>query len=221
MGAPLKTLTLTNNRTRIVSAQPRQWGAGLDVRIHRCFVHASETTLQAVADFLLSRPSERRRREALRRIREHFQSHKPLEHKPSRRTILRTEGRFFDLEELRNGVNHQYFDGALQVDITWGRAPSKRRRRRGAGFSIRLGSYNERDNLIRIHRCLDQQNVPKYVIESVVHHEMLHVALPPVIRNGRRYVHTAEFRQRERQYLYHDQACRWIDRHLETLAGLR
>lgn len=220
---PLASLVLTENRSRIVSARPAPYGRRLEVRIHRCFADASEPTLRAVADFLGGRRGEPRRR-ALRTIREHFARHgAPQEPATKRRTVLRPVGQCFDLRELCDDVDRRYFGGELGVAITWGRASRRRRkrRRRGCGFSIQLGSYDDRRRLVRIHRCLDRPEVPRYVVEAVIHHELLHAALPPVVVNGRRRLHTPEFRRRERQFEHHRKASRWIEKNLARLAGWR
>ncbi len=227
----VKSVTLTDNRTRIVSARPAPSGA-LDVRIHRCFVGAPDTTLQAVVTFLFSRRRGAARQQALRVIRGHFDRHRPTDVKPAakpRRLALRPIGRRFDLRELRDTVHHRYFSDELEVHITWGRrhAPGPARRgrkpsrRRGCGFSIQLGSWDERRKVVRVHRCLDRPEVPRYAIESVVHHEMLHAAIPAVVVNGRRRVHTPEFRRRERLFRDHEKASRWIEENLQWLADDR
>lgn len=216
-----RSVTLTDNRSTIVSARDAA-GGGLDVRIHRCFVGAPEETLGAVADFLTSGKRSVKRTRALAAIRDFFHGHRPAgEAAPARRRIvLRPAGRRFDLRQLRDAVNERYFDGLLSVRITWGRA-FRRNRRRRSGFSVRLGTYCDRDNVVRIHRCLDRDDVPRYVVESVVHHEMLHAAVPPVETGGRRRIHTPEFRRRERLFRHHDAAERWLERHLPRLLGVR
>lgn len=217
MPGRLGTITLTDNRSTIVSA--REDGDGrLAVRIQRCFAAAPDETLAAVATFLTSGKRSRARRGALAEIREYFAGHGP---RPAirrrRRIVLRPVGQVLDLRQVRDQLNVEHFGGELDVHITWGRAPSRRRRRGRHGFSVRLGTYNDGDNVVRIHRCLDRADVPRYVVESVVYHEMLHAAVPPVVKNGRRHVHTPEFRRRERLFPSYQRAERWLDRNLKRL----
>ena len=211
---PISSLVLTENKTRIVSA--RQNGEGLDVRIHRCFVDAPTETLRHVADFLGSTTGAARRW-ALAGIREHFDRHREARR---RRRRLDPVGEFFDLDELRDDINRRYFDGALDLQITWGRRLSERRK--GArGYSVRLGAFHNDDGLVRIHRSLDREGVPLYVLESVVYHEMLHAVVPVVKHRGeRRRIHTMEFRRRERLFERHREAERWISKNLAWLAGV-
>ncbi len=214
----LRSLTLTDNRSRIVSAKNTE--GGLDVRIHRSFVHASSATLGRVAEFLNGARGSGRQR-ALAVIREHFELHHEPQRQKSRRMVIDPQGRRFDLAEIRDDLNRRYFGSALEVEITWGRTPRKRRGRRPRGFSLRLGSYHEPERLIRIHRALDRPGVPRYVVESIVYHEMLHAAVPPVVRPGRRrQLHPPEFRRRERELPCYEAAESWLAENLARLAGL-
>jgi predicted metal-dependent hydrolase len=221
-GGRLKSLTLTDNRRTILSVGPGRPGdrTQLAVRIHRCFVGAPPEILEAVATFLESKKGSDRSRQALRVIRQHFAaraepSAKHRAHRPPRRT----EGVALDLREVADDLNARYFDGRLAVEITWGRGAGLTQpcRRRTRTSSLQLGSYSYEDNLIRLHRVLDQPGVPRHVIEAVVYHELLHADMPPVVRNGRRYFHTPEFRRRERLYRHLDKANRWIQEHLPEL----
>ncbi len=215
MPGRLGTITLTDNRSTIVSA--REASGVLDVRIQRCFASAPDETLADIAIFLTAGKRSRARSQALAGIREYFAEHGP---RPSvrrrRRLVLRPVGQTLDLRELRDEINLEYFGGEIDVHITWGRAPSRRRRRRKS-FSVRLGTYDDHDKVVRIHRCLDRVDVPRYVVESVVYHEMLHAAMPPVVQNGRRRIHTPEFRRRERMFPFFQRAERWLDRNLKRL----
>jgi hypothetical protein len=59
--------------------------------------------------------------------------------------------------------------------------------------------------------------VPRYVVENVVFHEMLHQLIPRQYLNGRWSVHPPEFRRQERRFLYHQQAEQWQRQHLGRL----
>jgi len=59
--------------------------------------------------------------------------------------------------------------------------------------------------------------VPRYVVENVVFHEMLHQLIPSQYLNGRWSVHPPEFRRQERRFLYHQQAEQWQRQHLGRL----
>jgi hypothetical protein len=218
----LSTLTLTDNRRTILTVKNQRPGEPISLRIHRSFADAPEPVLRAVADFVESRKGSDRAREALAVIREHFTRHRAAAPVQShRRPPLDPLGATLDLRVLRDELNRDFFGGRLKVDITWGKGGGtvshRCRGRRARKSTIQLGSYSYEDNLIRVHRALDQGRVPRYVVEAVVYHELLHAALPPVFHQGRRYVHTPEFRRRERLYPLLDRAERWIEKHLPEL----
>ena len=222
-GGRLSSLVLTDNRRTILSVQPGRPGdrTQLTLRIHRSFVGAPPEVLQAVTAFLESRKGSDRSREALTVIRQHFAAQRPAPR--SRRAALRSEGIAYDLREIVDDLNLRYFGSRLSVGVTWGRssggAAHHCRRRRTS--SLQLGSYSYEDRLIRLHGVLDQPGVPRYVIEAVIFHELLHADMPPVVKNGRRCFHTPEFRRRERQYRHLDKAERWIQEHLPDLLRAR
>lgn len=220
----LSNLKLTDNRRTILTVRPAPAAdrSRLELRIHHSFLEAPEEVLRAVADFVGSKKGSERAREALNLIREHFSRHKSAAGRV-RRTVLRSEGCALDLRDLVDDLNQRYFEGRLAVEVTWGRAAAGAAGacRRGRTSSLQLGSYSYEDNLIRVHRVLDDPGVPRYVIEAVVHHELLHADMPPEVRNGRRFFHTPEFRQRERQFRLLGRANAWIQEHLPELLRAR
>lgn len=223
----LRSLALTDNRRTILSVRPGERGGNgtpLDLRIHRSFVQAPTEVLQAVAAFLDSKKGTASARQALAVIREHFTR---VRHASpggaQRRPPLQPVGTVLDLREVVRELNERCFEGRLKVRVTWGRATGETAHhcRRSRTSSLELGSYSYEDRLIRLHRVLDRPEVPRYVIESVVFHELLHAAISPVVRNGRRYFHTAEFRRRERQFRHFERADRWVRENLQSLLRAR
>jgi hypothetical protein len=117
--------------------------------------------------------------------------------KTNHKTIKITQdGEFFNIHELYQKINQQYFEGQLDLKITWvGNRESKPRRR------VLFGSYDQEKKLIKIHRRLDQAHVPEYFIAYVIYHEMLHHVLPPIfVSRRRRKIHHPAFIQREKQF---------------------
>ena len=61
-----------------------------------------------------------------------------------------------------------------------------------------MGAYYHETRTILIHPALDRAEVPRYFVELVVFHEMLHQAVPQErSETGRRNIHSDEFRRRE------------------------
>lgn len=225
LGAGLASLVLTNNRTRIISSRAERDGS-LHLRVHRSFAEAPAEIVAALVAFLKS-PRRAKRAEALRTIRDFFdlwrREAEPA--RPPRRQRLSSRGEFFDLGAMRDEVNRQYFGGRLEVAITWGKNSgalgNALRGRKKRGFSVRLGSYHERENLVRIHPVLDRADVPFFVVESIVHHEMVHAVVPTERGKSRRIVHGPEFRRLEKLYRQHTEAEAWLKANIERLAKQR
>jgi hypothetical protein len=87
------------------------------------------------------------------------------------------------------------------------------RRRR----TVKTGVYLHEARVIRIHPTLDRPEVPEFYVAAVVFHEMLHQVVPVHERNGRRVVHGAEFRRRERAYADYHRSREWERAHLGLL----
>lgn len=83
------------------------------------------------------------------------------------------EGRYFDLRRIFERVNEKHFRGRLRgYRVVWG----SRRKERPKEYFI-FGSIQEEDRVIRIHPLLDQPFVPRWFLEYVLYHEMLHLSL--------------------------------------------
>jgi predicted metal-dependent hydrolase len=64
----------------------------------------------------------------------------------------------------------------------------------------RLGHYDPAHNTIVVSRVFDHPRIPRFVVEYIVYHEMLHLKHPVKVRRSRRCVHPAEFRAEERLF---------------------
>ncbi len=227
MDGRLASLVLTRNRSRILSCRPVHRGSDrLDLRLHASFATAETGILKTVALYALGRFGKAQRRGALAILRRYFETHgnpgqgaRPTRRPPAVR--LDPLGRSLDLRNLRDRLNEAFFEGRIEVDITWGRALPRTPRRRAARRTLRLGSFDGTRNLIRIHRVLDDPQVPGEVVEAVVYHEMLHADLPAILRGGRRYSHTPEFRRREKLLPTHLKAEAWLEEQLPYLLSAR
>ncbi len=133
-------------------------------------------------------------------------------HLPMQRQLnLETEGKYFDLRAIFDGLNARYFRNRLRgYKVVWGR----RRRQRPKDYFV-FGTIQEEDRLIRINPGLDQSFVPLWFLKYVLYHEMLHSVVPDEVdSSGRRRVHTEEFNRREREYPGYRRARRWEEENL-------
>jgi hypothetical protein len=121
-----------------------------------------------------------------------------------RQRIIRvygTRGKRFDLEELFEKVNKEYFQGKLPKPIlSWTKTPSRKR----------LGYAGEHPDRIFISRVLDKPGVPRYVAEFIMYHEMLHLVCPLEKRGRQTIHHTKEFRRRETFFKHYAKARKWM-----------
>lgn len=119
-----------------------------------------------------------------------------------RKVVTTTKGEIYDLDEMFDSLNFWYFGGRLpKPTITWSPRDS---------YHI-LGHHDSTHDTISVSRSLDSKSVPRFVVEYVLFHEMLHVAHPTVHHNGRRYNHTPAFRRDERRFAHYHAAEKWIE----------
>ena len=119
----------------------------------------------------------------------------------AKKQILGARGKYYDLNRCFARLNRRYFGGKLcKPTLTW----SVRRSRR------QLGYHDDHLNLIVISRWLDRASVPPYVVDYVMYHEMLHMVIPIEYRQGKRVVHTQEFKQKENEFVYFREAMKWL-----------
>jgi hypothetical protein len=191
-GRPLR-LVLTDNRSVLLSFK-REAGCLL-LRLHRMFLHAPDAVVLSLA-----RNIRRRGRAAGSEVRRFMNANMHRVRKtPREMPPLVTSGRFFG--------------DRLRVPITWGRGVGRARR-----GGLTFGSYDPVLALIRIHPVLDRPGVPRYFLESVVHHEMLHHLMGGVPdRAGRTVYHTRAFREAEARFPRHREALAWEKENLPEL----
>jgi hypothetical protein len=180
----------------------------VQVRVADLLAEARPLVIEALAEILLTRLyHSRTSREAcdcyqawahspgvLRRIDE-------VRRDRGRKLLLPPRGRRFDLKEIFADLNRRFF--ASEIDgIRIGWSPNRSR--------TLLGHYDSSHRTITITRWLDSPGVPRYVVEYLVFHEMLHVRIPVEHRNHRRVVHSAEFMAAERAFPDYARAARWL-----------
>ena len=101
------------------------------------------------------------------------------------------EGRFYNLEEVFDSLNIRFFGGLLgRPELTWSEGMAKRM----------LGHYDSAHNTIVVSRVFDRPSSPRYAIEYLLYHEMLHLKHPVKLRGLRRCVHSQEFKAEERLF---------------------
>ena len=207
------SIRLTDNRRTLISMSRRR---GLcDVRLSRRFALADGLTIDGLASYL--KGEARALPGAVRKFMNRVPTAEPTRRKALKK--LKSAGAVYDLTQIADQVNSQYFGGALSFRIAWGKVPAKVKRR---GGSITLGSYDSDLNLVRIHPALDMADVPRRFVEFIVYHELAHKKLGTRMReNGERRVHDAMFRELERGFEHYETARKWEKENIQTILRIR
>jgi len=212
MALPVR-ITLTDNRRTMISLErsPRQ----MHVRLHHMFALADAGTLHALGQYLASSD-----REAAQQIGRFIEQHRTsIRGRAVRPVQLSAVGLHHNLNDIYRDVNARYFASRVEAKISWSRDQQLRSRRHPR--SIKLGSYTSRDKLIRVHPALDAAFVPRFFVEYIVYHEMLHHVLPPRRSEKRRSLHGPEFQAREKIFEQFEAALQWEQENLERLLSRR
>lgn len=117
--------------------------------------------------------------------------------------FLGPEGRFFHLEEVFDSLNVRFFGGLMgRPQLTWSEHMAKRS----------LGHYDAAHNTIVVSRVFDRPSSPRYALEYLLYHEMLHLKHPVRMRGLRRCVHSREFKAEEALFPQLKEALLFIKR---------
>jgi hypothetical protein len=120
-----------------------------------------------------------------------------------RKVLNGAKGRVYDLEKVFTRLNRRYFNGQLhRPSLSWSARRTKRI----------LGHHDAVHDAIIISRSLDQLDVPEFLVEYVLYHEMLHIKHRPRVVNGRRLFHTPAFRADEERFTRFDAAMDWFEK---------
>jgi predicted metal-dependent hydrolase len=118
-----------------------------------------------------------------------------------RKRLDSAQGRVYDLDVIFEDLNRRLFNGLMgRPRMSW--SPSKTRRI--------LGHYDPAHNAIIISRIFDHPLVPRYAVEYIVYHEMLHLKHPVKLRGSRRCVHSTEFQADEKLFPERERAEEWL-----------
>ncbi len=108
-----------------------------------------------------------------------------------KKKMLGPQGEYYNLDEVFEELNQRFFFGLLgRPELTWSGTLAKRS----------LGHYDPAHNTIVVSRVFDRKNTPRYALEYLVYHEMLHLKHPVKVKAGRRCVHPRAFQADERLF---------------------
>jgi len=120
-----------------------------------------------------------------------------------RKNLTSPQGDVYDLDEIFESLNRRFFFGLLgRPRLTWSNHHARRL----------LGHYDPAHNTIVVSKVFDRPLVPRYAIEYLVYHEMLHLKHPVKVRGSRRCVHPPQFSAEERLFPDLDRALAYLKR---------
>lgn len=174
---------------------------------------APDEAIRGVAGVLLGRlfrvPEARLPPEDVRAYRLHVESERMRDR---RRERARSAGRKH-IEPV--GRHRSLLESYLRVSMDlglvlpsaprlgWSRTASRRR----------FGHHDADHQIIVLSRVLDDPEVPEFVLDFVVYHELLHILHPPVPGSGgKRMVHHRAFREAEARFPQRAEAETWLQR---------
>lgn len=180
-----------NNTIRIRNGELR-------VRLSDLLEGAPENVLESIAHILLAKIYRKRvEPKHMARYRKYVAGHDisakahMVRQIRGRKRIDTPRGDIFHLEEIFEDLNSRFFHGLLaRPQMTWSKIRSRRS----------LGHYDPAHNAIVVSRVFDHPAVPRYAVEYIVYHEMLHLKHPVKLRGSRRCVHGKEFQDEEKLF---------------------
>lgn len=182
----------------------------LFVRLSDLLEGAPDAVLQAIAHILLAKmyrkPIERAHATRYRRHicgQDISKKAHLVRQMRGRKRIESAQGQYYNLENIFDDLNTRFFHGLLaRPQITWSRDHAR----------YRLGHYDPAHNAIVVSRAFDHPRVPRFAVEYIVYHEMLHLKHPVKLRGSRRCVHSSEFQAEEKLFPQLEQAKAFLKR---------
>jgi hypothetical protein len=191
--------------TNLAGLYRSRWvGDDINLILSEGFIHANEGVLNALVQISLQGKSH----DETRIIREYASSEEYSDILLELDLITETatedaKGKYYNLEKLFDKINHEYFEQKLtKPRLTWSEIQTYRK----------FGHYEPARDRIVISLTLDEGAIPEFVVEFVLYHELLHKFHGEKWVNGRRMVHTPEFRRDESQFKHYYEAEAWLSK---------
>ncbi len=180
------------------------------VRLSDLLEGAPETVLRAIAHILLAKmyrkpiiPAQAARYRKYVHSSEVRKKAHLVRQLRGRKRLASARGAFYDLDSIFESLNLRFFGGMqARPKMSWSQARARNL----------LGHYDPAHNAIIVSRIFDHPQVPRYAVEYIVYHEMLHLRHPVKLNGSRRCVHSAEFHAEEKLFPELEEAQRFIRR---------
>jgi hypothetical protein len=194
-------LKINDNRSTMLSVK---WEPDCaKVSLHRIFLQAPQNVMDALACYL--RRDEPKIGKTVKAFIETSLKTLDYSHQLDPKKLC-SQGNVYNLKQIYDDLNSEYFDSKLGLHITWFGKHMQRARSR-----VTFGLYHDPLKLIKVSRMLDSPSFPDYFVSYVVYHEMVHNVCPSYFNHrGQHQIHSKEFKEREMQYRHYDKAQQWV-----------
>ena len=206
--APIPPIHIRFYRFTSLNTTIRLREGQLKIHLSDLLEGAPESVLRAIAHILLAKlyrkpldPSHNTRYRRFASSESVLRQTERIRQMRGRKKISTAKGDYYDLEEVFETLNTRFFHGLMgRPLLTWSEHKARRL----------LGHYDAAHNTIMVSRVFDRKNTPRYAIEYLMYHEMLHLKHPVKVRGGRRCVHPREFQAEEKLFPELEQAKAYL-----------
>lgn len=206
--APIPPIHIRFYRFTSLNTTIRLREGQLKIHLSDLLEGAPEPVLRAIAHILLAKlyrkpldPSHNTRYRRFASSESVLRQTERIRQMRGRKKISTSKGDYYDLDEVFETLNTRFFHGLMgRPLLTWSEHKARRL----------LGHYDSAHNTIMVSRVFDRKNTPRYAIEYLMYHEMLHLKHPVKVRGGRRCVHPREFQAEEKLFPELEQAKAYL-----------
>ena len=118
-----------------------------------------------------------------------------------RKPISTPQGAVYNLAQIFSELNERYFARRVSIQhLSWSQQINRRV----------WAHYNPTHDKIVINRRLDHSQVPHFVVEYVLFHEMLHASQGDCLHKGRQHVHPSWFSATEKKFPRYQEAHEFL-----------
>jgi hypothetical protein len=207
-GLRVKDLVVHDNIHTLASVDSKK-----NLRLQEIFLSASEKVLRSLIR-IIARKSRKDDNEIVNRFIAENPPYKGIKELPKSltRDCIGPYGRYYDLKEILDEIMEKYTGEIDGILISW-------RKQTTGKSSVTWGSYRDLPNggIIRVNSVLDKKFVPRYVVESIVYHELLHHLIPMEPDGTLQRVHTRSFNDLLEKFPDFDKAERWKLRYFNKI----
>ena len=191
-----------------IKSTVRLKGGVLEVKVSDLLSDAPEKVLKALASILISKIRRKECPKVQQKIyrlwvnsQEMNLRHREIKKERGHKARHRPQGAAYDLGELFEKMNEQYFSGVLSMpSLCWGARITTRK----------YGHYDPSKHAILISKTLDNEKVPRFVPEFVLYHEMLHIVHESKQTDYQSRAHHKKFREDEKKFEKYSDAEKWL-----------